>query len=79
MQAASAKIHENAGRLSEQEVNEVQGRADVIAYATLAEMAHFQQHRVTDFKVMMREYLKGQIGFYRNVSPRTCTNKSYLW
>ena len=46
----------------------VQGRADVIAYAVMAEMTHFQQYRVGDFKGTMQNYLRGQIDFYKTVS-----------
>ena len=48
-----------------------QARADIIAYATLAEMNHFQQSRVADFKRMMQDYLQQQINFYQQVGG-TC-------
>ena len=66
-QTATTKIQENAGKLSDAEVQQVQNRADVISYATLAEMTHFQMYRVGDFKSLMQNYLRGQIDFYREV------------
>ena len=66
-QAACAKIHENAGRLPDDEVHAVQDRADVIAYSTMAEMQHFNQHRVHDYKHYMQQYLASQIDFYKQV------------
>ncbi len=54
--------------MSEPDAQAVQGRVDVISYSVQAEISHFNQHRVNDFKVMMQNYLQGQISFYQNVS-----------
>lgn len=61
-------MEEQIAKLSEHESQAVQSKVEVISYATLAEMNHFQQYRVGDFKVMMQNYIKGQIAFYQNVS-----------
>ena len=53
--------------MSESEVQAVIQRADVISYGTMAEMSHFQKERCRDFKLMMQDYLKGQIEFYKQV------------
>ena len=74
LQAACAKIHENAGRFSDAEIHSVQDRADVIAYSTMAEMQHFNEHRVHDYKQYMQQYLRSQIDFYKQVS-----NNMYLF
>ncbi len=67
-QAASNKAEESFLKLPENEAQAVQGRLDVIAYASLAEINHFNQHRVGDFKIMMQNYLQQQITHYQNVS-----------
>ena len=67
-QAATQKIQESAGRLNDSDMATVQGRADVITYTTQAEMSHFQQDRVGDFKEYMQTYLKAQIDFHERVS-----------
>jgi len=54
--------------LTEAEIETVESRADVITHTVLAEMEHFQRHRVTDFEVYMQRYLHGQIAFYRQVN-----------
>ena len=56
------------GRLPDSEIEQVQERANVIAYATLAEMNHFNEFRTGDFKLYMQQFLRGQIQFYKNVS-----------
>lgn len=68
VQASTNKIQENAGMLTEAEIETVESRADVITYTVLAEMEHFQQNRIVDFQVYMQRYLHGQIAFYRQVS-----------
>ena len=69
-QGFTSKIQENAAKYTEAEVSAMQSRADVATYTILAEMNYFQQHRVTDFKQYMQEYLKGQIQFYQQVSDQ---------
>jgi LDH2 family malate/lactate/ureidoglycolate dehydrogenase len=68
LQGFTSKIQENAAKYSESEVTAMQSRADVATYTILAEMNHFQEHRVIDFKEYMENYLKGQIAFYQQVS-----------
>lgn len=55
------------GKMTEQQVKNVVAKADVISYGTLAEMNHFQNERVRDFKYMMQKYLQEQITFYKKV------------
>jgi len=66
-QASTNKIQENAGMMTEVEIEAVESRADVITYTVLAEMNHFQEHRVIDFRNYMQQYLQEQIAFYRQV------------
>lgn len=42
-------------------------RADVVSYCVLAEIDYFQEERVNDFKLMMKQFLTGQIQFYENI------------
>lgn len=77
------KIHEGAvgrakecmnehkeGKMSESDVQKVVNKADIITYGTMAQMSHFQQERVQDYKVMMQNYLKEQITFYKNITQK---------
>ena len=66
-QTATQKIQESAGKLTETELDVVQGRADVIACTTAAEMSHFQDNRIGDFKGLMQNYLRAQIDYYQQV------------
>lgn len=43
-------------------------RADIVSYATLAEVDYFQKQRVQEFKLMMQNFLKQQILFYENIT-----------
>ncbi|XP_064599807.1 sorting nexin lst-4-like isoform X2 [Liolophura sinensis] len=58
------------GKLSESDVQGVTQRADIISYASLAEMHHFHQERVYDFKHLMQGYLQGQIDFYKKITAK---------
>ena len=55
------------GKLSDDEVRQVGRRSDVVSYALLAEMSHFQKERVADFTEAMRGFLRSQVSFYRQV------------
>ena len=70
------------GKLSEDEVQHVCRRTDVVSYALMAEMSHFQKERVADFTEAMRGFLRNQVSFYRNVShgiPKTGDMCYELW
>lgn len=67
LQSVTNKIQETAGQLSRQDVNRVQGRANVITFTLLAEMHHFQENRISDFSRIMQNYLEAQIDFYKQV------------
>jgi sorting nexin-9/18/33 len=45
----------------------VSRRADVVSYATLAEVNHFHEERVTDFNRIMHSFLSSQIEFYQQI------------
>ena len=56
------------GKLSDDEVRQVGRRTDVVSYALMAEMSHFQKERVADFTEAMRGFLRNQVSFYRQAS-----------
>ena len=64
------KEHKKAfdeGRLDENALTGINKRADVVTYATLAEMNHFEEERVRDFQIVMRSFLVGQLSLYQNI------------
>ena len=54
-------------KMSDEDAKAVAERSDVISYACLAEMNHFQEHRVVDFNQRIKAYLQNQITFYKKV------------
>jgi hypothetical protein len=68
-QAAESRLQERetAGKLDDTEYDNARQRVDVIAHSVLAEAEHFHQHRITDFNEYMRQYLMGQIAFFKTV------------
>lgn len=58
---------EGEGKLQGAEAAAIALRGDVVSYALLAEINHFQRERVIDFKRYMQNYLKEQISFYQKV------------
>ncbi|XP_022246256.1 sorting nexin lst-4-like isoform X1 [Limulus polyphemus] len=55
------------GKLSAEEAQSINKRTDVVSYAALAEISHFQSERIEDFKYMMQNFLSAQISFYQTV------------
>ncbi|XP_022673442.1 sorting nexin-18-like isoform X3 [Varroa jacobsoni] len=55
------------GKVSAEDYVDINRRTDVVTYATLAEITHFQQERVRDYREMMHTFLQGQIDFYENI------------
>jgi len=69
VQEMTTKAQENAGgKVTESDVQSMQSRADVVTYAVLAEMHHFEQYRIGDFRDYVTRYLQGQIEFYKTAS-----------
>lgn len=54
-------------RINEKSLEGINKRADIVTYATLAEMNHFQEERVNDFNIVMRTFLTGQLKLYRDI------------
>ncbi|XP_072045493.1 sorting nexin-33-like isoform X5 [Amphiura filiformis] len=53
-----------------EEAESVKQRADVVSYAMMAEINHFQDERVRNFKEAMEGFLTEQIKFYQNVTAK---------
>lgn len=65
------------GKVSEQDMVRVTQRANVITYATLAEINHFHNERLVDFKQMIQVFLTAQINFHTDIVAKlqTALNK----
>lgn len=65
------------GKTSDTALMRVTERANITTYATLAEINHFHNERLVDFKQMMQVFLTAQINFYTDIleNLRTALNK----
>lgn len=54
-------------KLSQEDLEGIRQRMDVVSYATLAEVSHFQKQKVHDFNTAMHTFLGGQISFYEEI------------
>lgn len=54
-------------KLSQEELEGIRQRMDVVSYATLAEISNFQRQKVVDFNHAMHSFLGGQIEFYEEI------------
>ena len=55
------------GKISDTDLARINQRANVITYATLAEINHFHNERLVDFKQMMQVFLTAQISFHSDI------------
>lgn len=55
------------GKIDNNSVASITQRTDVVTYATLAEINHFETERINDFKFMMQKFLGSQIQFYQSI------------
>ncbi|XP_078676058.1 sorting nexin-33-like [Branchiostoma floridae x Branchiostoma belcheri] len=72
MKGTMTKVREcqrmvDEGKMSAEELEEVGARSDVITYTTLAEIQHFHEMRVVDFKAIAQHFLTEQIQFYDKI------------
>ncbi|XP_033023612.1 sorting nexin-33 isoform X1 [Lacerta agilis] len=72
---AFAKVKESQrmsdeGKMDQEEADGIRKRCRVVGFALQAEMNHFHERRILDFKRMMQSYLKQQIIFYQRVSQQ---------
>ncbi|KAM4675611.1 sorting nexin-33 [Discoglossus pictus] len=56
------------GRMEQEEADGIRKRCRVVGFALQAEINHFHQRRLLDFKQAIQHYLREQIVFYQRVS-----------
>uniref|UniRef100_A0AAZ3P7X8 Sorting nexin n=1 Tax=Oncorhynchus tshawytscha TaxID=74940 RepID=A0AAZ3P7X8_ONCTS len=62
--------HVEEGKMDAPQADGVNERCNIISFATLAEIQHFHQVRVRDFKAQMQQYLTEQIGFFQKITGK---------
>lgn len=58
------------GKIGDNILTRVNQRVNVTTYTTLAEINHFHNERLTDFKTMMQSFLEQQINFYQDIAGK---------
>ncbi|GBN08433.1 Sorting nexin-18 [Araneus ventricosus] len=58
------------GKLPQESVMAIARRTDIISYAVLAEITHFQQEQVGEFKNMIQNFLQEQVKFYLQIAEK---------
>ncbi|CAG2171982.1 unnamed protein product [Oppiella nova] len=58
------------GKIDDKSVAQINQRADVVTLSTMAEINHFQEERVVDFKEAMHHFLTNQIQFYESIASK---------
>lgn len=54
-------------RIDENSFTGICKRTNVVTYATIAEMNHFEEERINDFNNIMRTFLNGQLKLYQEI------------
>ncbi|KAM9743751.1 sorting nexin-18a [Menidia menidia] len=62
--------HVEEGKMDRAQAEGINDRCNIISFATLAEMQHFHQIRVRDFRAQMQHYLQQQIAFFQKVTGK---------
>uniref|UniRef100_A0A8C5K7Y0 Sorting nexin n=1 Tax=Jaculus jaculus TaxID=51337 RepID=A0A8C5K7Y0_JACJA len=65
-----SRRHVEEGKMEAQKADGIQDRCNTISFATLAEIHHFHQIRVRDFKSQMQHFLQQQIIFFQKVTQK---------
>uniref|UniRef100_A0A8C4XBX3 Sorting nexin n=1 Tax=Erpetoichthys calabaricus TaxID=27687 RepID=A0A8C4XBX3_ERPCA len=65
-----SKKHVEEGKMELQHAEGINDRCNIISFATLAEIQHFHQIRVRDFKAQMQHFLQQQIAFFQKVTHK---------
>nr|Q91ZR2.1 RecName: Full=Sorting nexin-18; AltName: Full=Sorting nexin-associated Golgi protein 1 [Mus musculus]AAL02105.1 SNAG1 [Mus musculus] len=65
-----SRRHVEEGKMEVQKADGIQDRCNTISFATLAEIHHFHQIRVRDFKSQMQHFLQQQIIFFQKVTQK---------
>ncbi|XP_040578914.1 sorting nexin lst-4 isoform X2 [Lepeophtheirus salmonis] len=61
---------QSEGKVSNNEVNEIVSRTDVLSYSLLAEINTFHQQRIKDIKIAHQKFLQEQITYYKQVTGK---------
>ncbi|KAM6943843.1 sorting nexin-18a [Lycodopsis pacificus] len=62
--------HVEEGKMDRAQADGIDERCNIISCATLAEIQHFHQIRVRDFKAQMQHYLQQQIAFFQKITGK---------
>ncbi|XP_040051588.2 sorting nexin-18a [Gasterosteus aculeatus] len=62
--------HVEEGKMDRSQAEGIDERCNIISCATLAEIQHFHQIRVRDFKAQMQHYLQQQIAFFQKITGK---------
>lgn len=62
--------HVEEGKMESQQADGVRERCNIISFATMAEIQHFHQIRVGDFKGQMQHFLQQQISFFQKITGK---------
>ncbi|TRY66138.1 hypothetical protein DNTS_008714 [Danionella cerebrum] len=62
--------HVEEGKMESQQSEGIRERCNIISFATLAEIQHFHQTRVRDFKSQMQHFLQQQIIFFQKITGK---------
>ncbi|MBN3315491.1 SNX18 protein, partial [Atractosteus spatula] len=62
--------HVEEGKMESPQAEGINERCNIISFATLAEIQHFHQIRVRDFKAQMQHFLQQQISFFQKVTHK---------
>lgn len=62
--------HVEEGKMDRSQAEGINERCNIISCATLAEIQHFHQIRVRDFKAQMQHYLQQQIAFFQKITGK---------
>ncbi|KAJ3604099.1 hypothetical protein NHX12_028840 [Muraenolepis orangiensis] len=62
--------HVEEAKMEASQAEGIKERCNVISIATMAEIQHFHQIRVRDFKAQMQQYLREQIGFFQKITGK---------
>ncbi|XP_056601845.1 sorting nexin-18a [Triplophysa dalaica] len=65
-----SKKHIEEGKMESQQADGVLERCNIISFATMAEIQHFHQIRVRDFKGQMQHFLQQQIIFFQKITGK---------
>ncbi|KAL6113859.1 snx18 [Pungitius sinensis] len=62
--------HVEEGKMDRAQAEGIDERCNIISCATLAEIQHFHQIRVRDFKAQMQHHLQQQIAFFQKITGK---------